>query len=193
MEEIGITSLEFGYYSLIHLVKSISEQNMIEPLQISVITNQMQKVTDTDYVQPEKAMLLAPVKVIPQEFQNIRCRSIDIAGTDEQSLSGEDVTEPLYTELTSKIVDKVIAYRNRERYVRTFSRVPVEQLEAMLSLSNEATAPQLRKKGVYLITGGLGGIGTKLASTLENSPSKTGVRGTYPIAAACRMGSMACK
>ncbi|AKF96326.1 type I polyketide synthase [Brevibacillus laterosporus] len=168
-DEIGIASMEFGYYSLIHLVKAISEQNMIEPLQISVITSQMQKVTDTDRVQPEKAMLLAPVKVIPQEFQNIRCRSIDIAGTDEQSLSWKDVIEPLFTELTSKIVDTVIAYRNQGRYVRTFSRVPVEQVEAVLSLSNEATVPQLRKKGVYLITGGLGGIGTKLAEYLAKS------------------------
>ncbi|NKQ19010.1 type I polyketide synthase [Brevibacillus laterosporus] len=166
-DDIGITSMELGYYSLIHLVKAISEQNMIDPLQISVITNHMQKVGDTDRVQPEKAMLLAPVKVIPQEFQNIRCRSIDIAGTDEQSLS--EVIEPLFMELTSKVVDTVIAYRNQERYVRTFDQVPVEQLEATLSVSNEETVPQLRKKGVYLITGGLGGIGTKVAEYLAKT------------------------
>lgn len=168
-EDLGTAFMELGYYSLIHLVKAISGQNMIAPLQISVITNHMQKVTDADIVQPEKAMLLAPVKVIPQEFQNIRCRSIDIVETIEQSLSEDAVIEQLFMELASEIVDTVVAYRNKERYVRTFSQVPVEQLAATLSLGIEETAPQLRKQGVYLITGGLGGIGTKLAEYLAKT------------------------
>src|SRR5207248_3455408 len=71
--------------------------------------------------------------------------------------------EHLLGELTAAAEDQVVALRGNHRWVPTFERVPLPGKADQLAQSG------LRKEGVYLITGGLGGIGLAMAEYLART------------------------
>jgi len=154
---------ETGFYSLLFLAQALGKQHPSEQLQIIVVSNNMQSVTGEEVLSPEKVTLLGPVKVIPQEYSNITCRSIDIVLPSLGSWQQEKLTEQLLTELRIPTSEQLIAYRGNHRWVQTFEPVRLDK-------SVEET-PRLREAGVYLITGGLGGIGLVLAKHLAKTVS----------------------
>ncbi|MEH1791679.1 beta-ketoacyl synthase N-terminal-like domain-containing protein [Nostoc sp.] len=150
-----------GFQSLLFLAQALGKQNFTDELQIAVISNNMQAVTGVENLCPEKATLLGLVKVIPQEYSNIKCRSIDVIIPLSESWQEEKFVEQLLTELQANSSDSVIAYRGLERWVQTFESV---QLDA-----NVPDTPRFREKGVYLITGGLEEIGLVVAEHLAKT------------------------
>lgn len=159
--EVGIESFDkaqdLGFYSLLFLPQSMGRQNLKEELQISVVSNNLQEVTGEELLLPEKATVLGPIKVIPQEFPNVSCRSIDVVIPLSES-QGAFLIDQLLEEFQAKSADRVVAYRGNHRWIQTFDPIRLEQ---------SAEAPlRLREGGVYLITGGLGRIGLLLAEYL---------------------------
>ncbi|HLP89922.1 MAG TPA: type I polyketide synthase, partial [Nostocaceae cyanobacterium] len=160
--ESGLTEVkqvqDLGFYSLLFLSQAIGKQKITQKLDLMVISNNMQPVTKTEKLHPEKATILGAVKVIPVEFPHITCRSIDIA---IDTLPDHQLVKQLLTELTYPNPEQISAYRGSQRWIQTFERV---QLAA-----NSEQIPRLKEKGVYLITGGLGGIGLVLAEYLAKT------------------------
>ncbi|MGI2902881.1 SDR family oxidoreductase [Tolypothrix sp. VBCCA 56010] len=155
------TSQALGFYSLLFLAQALGQQGITDALQIQVVTNNIHDVTGDESLCPEKATVLGPCKVIGQEYPNIACRNIDIvipkSGTGQQ----EKLIEQLIAEFTAQPTDLVIAYRGHHRWVQTFEAVHLEK-----AIPGKT---RLRQKGVYLITGGLGGIGLILAEYLAQT------------------------
>ncbi|MBE9224523.1 SDR family oxidoreductase [Phormidium sp. LEGE 05292] len=160
--ELELTEVEkaqdLGFYSLLFLAQALGKQNLTERFQITVISNNIQSVTGEEWLSPEKATLLSPVKVIPQEYPHITCRSIDITLPLSGSWQQEKLIEQLFTELIIPNSEQVIAYRGNHRWLQTFESIRLDE--------SIAEIPRLREEGVYLITGGLGGIGLVLAEYL---------------------------
>ncbi|MEM7129202.1 MAG: amino acid adenylation domain-containing protein [Chloroflexota bacterium] len=169
--EEPFTSLEWneqmqdqGFYSLLYLAQAIGKQTVSTTFSVTVISNNMQEVAGESVLHPEKATILGAVKVIPQEYPNIRCRSIDIArdnkGWTNTGWEKEPVTEQLMMELQGGVFDEhiTVAYRGNQRWLPIFEPVQLPEYGERPS--------RLRQGGVYLITGGLGGIGLTLAEHL---------------------------
>ncbi|WP_445629022.1 SDR family NAD(P)-dependent oxidoreductase [Nostoc sp. DSM 114167] len=152
---------EKGFYSLLFLAQALGKQRITDELQITVISNNIHSVTEEEPLCPEKATLLGTVKIIPQEYPNINCRSIDVVIPKEVSWQQEKLVNQLVNELQIQSSDIVVAYRGFHRWVQTFEPVRLEEAEGGRS--------RLRQGGVYLITGGLGGIGLALASHLAKA------------------------
>ena len=149
-----------GYYSLLSLTQGLGVQLTLDPLEINVVTNNMQQVAGSDLIYPERATMLAPCKIAPQEYPNMRCRSIDV--TLPRSASQEEVLlEQLLAEITTDPSDPVIAYRGADRWVQSFEPVRLDE--------KKRSRNPLRDQGVYLITGGLGGVGLILAEYLART------------------------
>ena len=146
---------DLGFYSLLFLAQTLDLQHVTKPLQIEVISNHMQEVIGETTMHPEKATLLGPCRVIAQEYANITCRSIDIDSRAEQFV------DQLVAELFSKPSELVVAYRRRHRWVQTFQPIRLE--------AKDGDSARLREQGVYLITGGLGGIGFVFAQHLAKT------------------------
>ncbi|WP_414582646.1 beta-ketoacyl synthase N-terminal-like domain-containing protein [Scytonema sp. PCC 10023] len=160
--------LEFN--SLLFLTQSFSKLTTNQNLQIWIISNNTQQVNGNEKLDPEKAVVLGLCKVIPQEYPNITCRSVDINLTNRQDAEdtkggeGEDysiIIDQLLDELTAVSSDLVLAYRDRYRWVQTFEPLPLE------SVVEEKTP--LRKQGVYLFPGGLESLGVVLAEYLAKT------------------------
>jgi len=160
LEEVDLAQA-IGFYSLLFLAQALGRKETPDDFQITVISNNLQPVTGTEVLCPEKATLLGPIKVISQEYLNIRCRSIDVILPPTGSWLEEKLVERLVAELTVPTSDQVIAYRGINRWVQSFE--PVRFDEAKIGKA------RLREKGVYLITGGLGGIGQVIAEYLAKT------------------------
>ena len=149
-----------AFLSLLHLAQAIGELELTSPLQVTVVSSTLQWVSRADTVEAEKALLLGPVRVIPREYSNVRCQSIDVV-YPQDDVARDRILTQLVAEIGVRDSDPVVAYRGADRYVQTFSPVRIE--EPLRSAS------RLRRRGVYLITGGLGGVGLTLADHLARS------------------------
>ncbi|MDF5727415.1 MAG: SDR family oxidoreductase, partial [Rhizonema sp. PD38] len=152
-----------GFYSLLFLAQALGKQEIINSLQILVVTNNVQEVNGDENLCPEKATVLGICKVIPQEYSNITCRSIDVVIPKSRASQKNQLIDQLLVEFTHNASENVVAYRSKHRWVQTFDPVQLEKPES-------GTIP-LRFGGVYLITGGLGGIGLVLAEYLAQTLS----------------------
>ncbi|MEQ9672603.1 SDR family NAD(P)-dependent oxidoreductase [Coleofasciculus sp. G2-EDA-02] len=147
---------DLGFYSLLLLAQALGKQNLADNVKILVVSNNLQDVTGEEILCPEKATLLGPVNVISQEYPNVNCKSIDVVIP-----ATEKLVDQLLAELAIQSSDRIIAYRGNHRWVQTFEPIRLED-------AVEGTS-RLRKGGVYLITGGLGGIGLVLAEYLAKT------------------------
>lgn len=156
----GDRVLERGYYSLLALARAIGSCGLQEELHLAVVTSNMQEVTGDERLQPEQAATIGACLVIPQEYGNVRCRSIDITDSPRQSdpERQQALAERLHAEIAPPSEDLFVAYRGAYRWVQKYARLPAP-----------AADTGLRKHGVYLITGGLGGIGLTLAEHLAKT------------------------
>lgn len=89
--------------------------------------------------------MLGPCKVIPQEYPNITCRSIDVVIPKFENQK-EKLIDQLINEVQAQETDLVIAYRGHHRWIQTFKAVHLDEtVEEM----------RLRDGGIYLIVGDL--------------------------------------
>ena len=145
-----------GFYSLLFLAQALAEASVREPITLGVVVNGLHDVTGDPVVRPERATVLGPALVIPQELANIRCRVIDVAlPTDGRP--AESLAAQIIAELDEPGETPVVAYRGVHRWVQSLEPAP---------LAAAPGAAPLRRHGVYVITGGLGGLGLVIARHL---------------------------
>src|SRR5215213_9948823 len=159
-----------SFYSLVYLAQALEEHGTRESLQLCVISDGMHDVTGDEKLYPEKALALGPCRVIPQEFEHVWCRSVDImAGANLQRLCKQ-----LLAECASDEKESVVAYRGAHRWIQTFEPIHLDQ--------NETKTPRLRQRGVYLITGGLGGMALEFAQYLaQEARARLALVGRTPL------------
>ena len=161
-EDGFVRSQELGFYSLLFLAQALGRKALLETVHIEVVSSGVQSVTGSEELCPEKATLLGPCKVVPQEIARLACRSIDVelpaagsAASDMAVLAVNIVAEAL-----AGSADEIVAWRGGERWVQGFERARLETGDG---------APALRQEGVYLLTGGLGGLGLVIAEHLART------------------------
>lgn len=157
-------ALELGLYSLTALARTMGDHRVTSPVALTVVANGMHPVTGDEPLAPEKTPLLGAVKVIPQEYPNISCRSIDIVlPAEPDDASWAELARRLAGDLTAPPAGPVLAYRGRHRWAEVFEPYPLDD--------PGVPAPRLRERGTYLITGGLGGVGLSIAEALARMVS----------------------
>jgi len=148
-------ALHLGFNSLLFLAQALARAEEATAVDLAVVTRDIYEVTGSETLEPRNAMALGPCRVIPQEILRVRCRNIDITGlTHDTSLA-----ETLFSVLTEPATAPVMALRNQFRWIQEFTPMRVQTPVAL----------PLRQNGVYLITGGAGGIGLEVATDLARS------------------------
>jgi acyl transferase domain-containing protein len=145
---------EVGFNSLLLLAQAIGNHSLSDSLHVDIVSNNMHEVFGEDDLHAAKATLLGPCKVIPQEFANVTCRSIDLIVPSSDD-ARERLIDQLGSELTQPPVNAIFALRGPHRWQQTFEPVRLDK-----------PATPERAGGAYLITGGVGGIGFSLAKQL---------------------------
>ncbi len=150
--------MRVGFYSLLHLAQAIGREDLGEPIRLGVVTDHAQRIALDSGLLPAKATVHGPCKVIPREFANIRCCSIDVKLPPRGSRHEQRLVRDLIADVSAPGGDDVVAYRASERWVQDYEPLRLERPAGKV--------PGLRTHGVYLITGGLGGVGLALAEHL---------------------------
>lgn len=161
---------ERGFYSLFFLAQAMGEEGIAGPRHITVVCNGMQRVGDEPLPYPDKATVVGPCKVIPREFPGYTCSCVDVVlpeaeknksrwGKNGSTKGASTIVDQLERELFAPTACDMVAYRDGQRYRLEFETAPLEPVDGGLS-------KKIRDRGVYVLTGGLGGIGGVLADKL---------------------------
>jgi len=143
-----------GLHTLVALARAAGELGM-DSWSLDVVVSGTQQVLPEDVSRPHAAMLAGPCRVIPLEYPNVTSRLIDLdAAADRGAAAG------VVAELRRPLADALVALRHGRRWLPEY--------EAMCS-AEVAPEAVLRKGGVYLITGGLGGIALAMANRLARN------------------------
>ncbi len=149
------SELGLGFYSLLFGFQAITREQGAVPLRLDIVSRGAHPVDGVTQAIPERALLSGPALVIPQDFPFTAARSIDIAGLDPERALEETVAE-----LRAPDSDRTVAFAPGTRWVRCYER------DTLPRVDRDRMPSRLRDRGVYLITGGLGGIGMTLAEYL---------------------------
>ncbi|WP_188068396.1 type I polyketide synthase [Brevibacillus brevis] len=142
---------ERSFYSLYYLLDSLFVHSSGEELEIILVCDHGNRVTgDETTLRPEHGCLLGLGKVGREEFPHVRIRFIDVDAYTDPNLIVEEfaVADAPYQ----------VAYRNNKRYVERLK-------ETTLEVTSEE--PVIKVGGVYMITGGTGGLGLEIGKQLS--------------------------
>ncbi|MBW4511501.1 MAG: amino acid adenylation domain-containing protein [Scytonematopsis contorta HA4267-MV1] len=161
---------EQGIYSLLFLVQALNKVQGSEHLvRLQVISSYGQLTSPTDKIAAEKSTLIGFLKTISLELPWLRCRHIDLE-VKPVEVNAEHILQELHTPTG----EEEIAYRNGRRLVSSLAPVDI--------LRQETQDIPLKQGGIYLVTGGLGGIGTYLSQFLiEEYCAKLIIVGRTPL------------
>ena len=147
-----------GFYSLLRIAQALGELSYSDRIHVLVCTSRAFSVTRGETIVAERVTVSAACRIIPQEYPNLCCSVVDVG------LSGFGAETPALTagyllrEASAGESGQIAAYRSGRRWIREFEAATLKRAAHKCEL--------LRMGGVYLITGGLGGIGLALAKYL---------------------------
>ncbi len=149
-----------GMYSLLNIAKSLKAFEQSNKTVINIITENLYRLCDETRTFPGTATLMGPMKVIPQEYPFLVCRNIDIDTFGPWKNAKRDTTLALIGhELLQAVENPVVAIRGRRKWIQDFQE---------LKLPEAVNETSIRKKGTYIIIGGLGDVGFSFASLLAS-------------------------
>jgi len=147
-----------GFYSLLFLAQALGAQRWLNSCRITAVSSHVHEVIGTEMLCPAKATIAGPLKVIPLEYDRFGCALVDVVLPAGGTASIQALTDLVIDALDRP--DDAIAVRGRHLWRPKI--VP-------LRLDRGETVPLLKDRGVYLITGGTGGIGLALAEHLHKT------------------------
>ena len=152
------TAQDNGFFSLLYLAQALGKKPAGHQVALLVVSNDMQRLGFDSAAsrQPQKAALLGPVQVACQEIPFIASSSVDISLSSGPA--DDETIELLLAETAAGHRGDTTAYRQGERWQRAYEPVVLD------GVSEERL--RLKTKGIYLITGGLGGFGLTFSEFL---------------------------
>ena len=165
---------ESGFYSLLFLAQAMGDENLESPVALGVVGNNVHSVTGEEALLPAGATALGPCRVIPVEYPRVKCCAMDASFPDPESMSPSPVADRILSEFSCGFPEETVAFRGGKRWVRRIEPFPVNN-------EDEETAV-LRDGGVYVVTGGLGGIALGVARYLaQRCGAKLALVGRSPL------------
>lgn len=166
------SSEDHRFVGLLHLARALARAEVRAPVHIGVITRGVHAVLGSDHIFPENATLLGIARVLPKESTHQSCSLVDIEVHPDDRVSDELVDDLLRD--VSPAAPAILAYRAGRRWIPAYE--PVDVPPAGLD-----DGP-FRSGGVYLITGGFGGLGLAIASYLaEHYGARLALLGRSPL------------
>lgn len=148
-----------AYYSTLYLLRSLCD-DLESEVSYTFVTDRLESVTGKDDCDPERALVLGPCLVAPQEYPGLSCRTIDLEPAPDDV---EEAARQVISECLCSSTERRVAYRNRRRYALKYVQTALEA---------DRVRP-LERGGAYVITGGLGRVGMLLARHLTSELDAT--------------------
>lgn len=151
--------LKSGFFSLINFFQATANNNQL-PFYLTIVTNDLKAIHNTDYIIPEKSTMFGFCLVLPQETSTLaRIIDTDIISlpSNKQNIS----VDAILNETIFVPTDSIIVHRNNLRFINGFKQYEATKVDCDLGY--------LRQQGVYVLIGGSGKIGLALAEFLAKT------------------------
>jgi phthiocerol/phenolphthiocerol synthesis type-I polyketide synthase E len=168
--ELAWAAQDDGFFSVLALAQALAARVPEGGVHLDVVTAGACDVLGRDMERPEHAPLGGAARVLPLEFPWLTARHLDVDpdfASRVRSGGRGSLSAALIDELcqpqpsTGPVNEPLTALRNGRRWHRRFEPVALPA-----SAEGEHQEAALHERAVYLITGGLGGIGITLAEDL---------------------------
>lgn len=148
-------SQDEGVFSLFGLIKAVFVRDLQHPIQLTVVSSQVEQATSQDTCVPGRVTLFGLAKVISQEQPTISSQAID----HDLIGSPEIVASHILAEITdnARTRKELVAYRHGKRLSKVIER------QAHVSRHEIA----IREGGTYVIAGGTGYLGMQVGLFLS--------------------------
>ncbi len=153
--ENAAQELNTNFYNLLYLEQGIIANNIIENVRIVSLINDGFDVVGNGKAKPEKTLAIGPMKVLFKEHLGISTQLINISGATENN--NVRLANEIVKEVIAETDENIISYSGLNRWTQTFEQIRVP---------NDGGTKLLKDKGVYVITGGSGGIGRVLSELI---------------------------
>ncbi|HEX9058949.1 MAG TPA: type I polyketide synthase [Clostridia bacterium] len=141
-----------GIHSIFYLTKALVKSKL-NPIDLILISNNSFEVSGKETrINPQGPAVFALGRVAEKEHVGLKCKCIDI----DDSVAIDDIVNEI--SITDEL--PIAAYRNRKRYIEEFKKVDIN--------AREKIKTDIKSEGIYIITGGAGGIGLEIAKYLSS-------------------------
>jgi len=145
---------EYGIYSLLFIIQALEKTQFDKhSIQLLFISSYTQSTQPTDKIAYEKSPILGFIKTIPHEIPWLNCRHIDLP-VNLTEVNANHILQEL--QILSK--EQEVAYRDRQRFVAGLEKVNLPD--------KPKQALPFKQGGMYVISGGLGGVAVEIAKYL---------------------------
>ncbi|OLP65656.1 Linear gramicidin synthase subunit D [Bacillus pumilus] len=151
-------SQQIGSMSALFLTKAIAVYE--EPVAITFVSTHAVHVPGDEKHDVEKATTAGLMTSVQHEWPFIEVQCLDFCLTASESTATHALA--IMTELTRKKRDHLAVYREGVRYIPVLTPLQLEKEQQMKK-------PPFETSGLYVMTGGLGGIGNMLSEYLLTS------------------------
>jgi acyl transferase domain-containing protein len=143
--------------ALLAFAQALASVDSEAEMDVSILTVGLHRIGGEPQLAPGQALLAGAATVLPREFPRLSVRTVDAVLT---GLVARDrsTTARIAEEIANPANDEYVAFRGPDRYVQELSSVRMP-----------GGPSRLRDEGVYLITGGLSGIGFAVACHLART------------------------
>ncbi|ODB35868.1 hypothetical protein BB427_16300 [Pseudoalteromonas sp. BMB] len=148
--------------SLLIMCQAFEENEWQQEIKLTVLTTNAQRFDEDDTVIPEKSALLGVCRVIPAEYRNIDFQSVDIEQGQSPQLISNRAVNKLVSCITAeaKVAHRSLCLRGNQLWHQSYARTQND---------GEHASTLLKSNGVYVVSGGLSGIGAALAEHIAKS------------------------
>ncbi|PPA82183.1 erythronolide synthase [Brevibacillus laterosporus] len=153
----------YGLYSMMYIAKQLGMYTLQQRIEIIALSNNLQEIANEEIHLPIRSTILGPLRVIAQEYQQIKTRCIDVQLTNMSSKTSDRLLKQVFDEISSATSDFMVAIRGTHRFIQKFEqiRLPKEKYRTY--------SPSFRDEGVYLITGVTQEIGLSVSEEIAKS------------------------
>ena len=146
---------ERGACSLLFLLQALAADHPSDqqPVRVTVASSHAQPVLPTDSVASEQGPLLGLLRTAPKEWPWLECHHVDLSADDLEADA-----DAVLRELRAVRADEEVAYRDGHRWVPRLEHVDLRR--------EQARPLPFERGGLYLVTGGLGGVAGQIARHL---------------------------
>lgn len=151
--------LDRGFYSLLYLEQALIASASSELVSLTCLVNDAFSVSGKTTIRPEKSLALGPIRVLFKEHTEMQTKFINLeteSSTVDNFDNFENLVDNLILETEIETDETVISYTVCERWTEIIE--PVN-----LRAKSVPGIELLKENGVYLITGGSGGIAKTLS------------------------------
>jgi acyl transferase domain-containing protein len=164
LQEVEYTLYQ-SFYSILFLSQAFLSLSYNQKIKMTIIGNEIFSVNAEEPIYPAKATIIGTCRVIPAEHDIFNIQVIDLLLSEIKSTNQKDI-------ICKQIILNVLS-TNKENHANLLAyrkNFCWHQVFQPVDLRNDADF-SLRQHGVYVFTGGLGGISLTLAKKIAQMTS----------------------